>query len=67
MARIAQIHVRKQRGQMIVTGMSRTPRGQRVIAATEVLEAKSIHDPNLKSEVASAVSKMVAQQPALPL
>lgn len=64
MARIAQVHVRKQRGHMVVTGMSRTPRGQRVIAATEVLKAESISDPNLKGEVAAAVSKILAESPS---
>lgn len=65
MARIAQIHVRKQRGHMVVTGMSRTPRGQRVIAATVVLEATGLTEPDLKQEVANAVDKILAVQPPL--
>lgn len=55
---IGQVHVRKQRGKMVVQVMGQTPTGQSFIKQTAKLKAKSGHDPKLKEEILSAVEKL---------
>lgn len=55
---IAQIHVRTSRGKLIVQAMGQTGRGQSYLKEAVELTAKTPADPNFKSELAAAVTKI---------
>lgn len=57
---IDQIHARVRKGKVIVTGMGRTPRGQRFIKSEVNLEAKNMRDKNFKAELATAVEELLS-------
>lgn len=57
---IATIHVRKIHGKLGVLGMGKTSTGQKYIKANEEIEAPVMSDPKFKSEMATAVEKLLA-------
>lgn len=65
-AGIGQVHVKKERGVMVVIGKGQTPRGKAYIKAQETLKAKSPRDPLFKSEMKEAIEKMLPETIALP-
>lgn len=56
---IGQVHVRKQRGQLVVIGFGQSPRGQKFIRDYHSLEAASPADPKFKGELKAAVEKLL--------
>lgn len=63
---IGTIHVRPQRGKLVVQGDGKTPRGQRFIKETEALAVKSMADPNFKAQLSAAVNKMLPEEGTQP-
>ena len=57
----AQFEVKKQGDKTIVLGIGRTPRGQRYIKAKELVESKGPQDPDYKSKIETAISKMYSE------
>lgn len=53
-----QIHVKRQRGKLVVMGFGQTPRGQKFIRGIESLEVPKTTDKNFKAELANAVAKL---------
>lgn len=60
-AGIGAIHVKKERGVMVVVGRGQTPRGKAYIKKSIPLNAKSPADPKFKSELEQAVEEMLAE------
>lgn len=58
---IGTIQVKRERGKLVVQGLGKTPRGQKFIKDTEVLGVKSPADPDFKTQLGAAVSKMLAE------
>lgn len=56
---IGQIHVRKQKGKMVVTGFGQTPRGQKFVKEAIILEVTSPADKKFKGELLAAVEKLI--------
>ena len=52
------IHVKKERGKLVVQGIGKTPRGKGYILKTIALDAKTPADPAFKSQLAEAVKQM---------
>lgn len=55
---IGQVHVKKERGVLVVVGKGATPRGKSYIKKTENLKAKSPSDPLFKDELAVAIKEL---------
>lgn len=55
---IGAVEIKRQRGKLTVQGLSKTPRGQRFIAGTVNLEAKSMADENFKAQVKAAIKAL---------
>lgn len=60
------IHVKRQRGKLVVQGDGRTVKGKRYIVQTVELTAKTPADPNFKSELAAAVAQLNTTKLATP-
>lgn len=58
----ASIHIKRTRGKVYVMKMGQTPRGQRFLSATRVLECPSIGDPAFKKELAKAVMELAPEK-----
>lgn len=56
--KIRTVHVRVERGGLVVQGQGRTARDQKYIAATETLAVKDMADEKFKQEMALAVKKL---------
>lgn len=65
-AGIGQIHVKKERGLLVVVGKGATPRGKSYIKKTAKLKVKSPSDPMFKDELAAAIKKMLPEKIAKP-
>lgn len=63
---IGTVHIRMQRGELVVQGDGQTPRGQRYIKRTVELGVPSMASPGFKSALAAKVNELLAQQ-VLPL
>lgn len=63
---IGTVEVKRSRGKLVVQGLGRTARGTKFIRTTTELKAAKLSDKNFKSEMATAVDQMLAQE-ALPL
>lgn len=61
---IGHIHVKKERGVMVVVGKGQTPKGKAYIKKTAKLKAKSPADPLFKDELAAAITEIL--QESLP-
>ena len=59
---IAQIHVKRQRGKLVVQGMGQTPKGQKYIKASEELSVSNIGDKDFKAQMSAAVGKLLAEE-----
>lgn len=59
---IAQIHVKRQRGKLVVQGMGQTPRGQKYIKRSEDIAAPKMTDKEFKAELATAVAKLYGSE-----
>lgn len=60
-AGIGQVHVKKERGTMVVVGRGQTPKGKAYIRARRALHVKSPLDPTFKGELADAIAKMLPE------
>ncbi len=58
---IGTVHVRRQRGKLVVQGDGKTPRGQSYIKETDALTASSMSDPAFKGQMGQAVDKMLPE------
>lgn len=58
-AGIGQVHVKKERGVLVVIGKGATPRGKSYIKQRAALKAKAPSDPLFKDELAAAISEML--------
>lgn len=58
--RIGAVHLRTQKGELMVYGLSQTPRGQNFIRKVVDLDAKKMSDPDFKAKLAVAVEKTLA-------
>lgn len=58
---IASVHVRRQRGRLVVQGQGQTPRGQRFIRDTKELRVQKVSDKDFKTEMATAVDEIFAE------
>lgn len=56
------IHVRKQRGHIVIQGDGKTPRGQRYIKQTVALKTSSITSPDFKGQMTAAVKEIMAEE-----
>ena len=56
---VGQVHVKRQRGKLVVIGFGVSPKGQKYIRASEEIAAKSPADPKFKGELATAVAKLL--------
>lgn len=65
--RVGTVHVRRQRGKLVVQGTSKTPRGTRFILNSAPIAAATMASPEFKEELMTAVEKVVGTtQPNLP-
>lgn len=55
-----QVHVKRQRGKLVVIGFGQTPRGQKFIRRVEEIKAPKLGDKNFKVDLAGAVEKLFA-------
>lgn len=55
------INIKKSRGRMVVQALGRTPRGQKYVKGSKVLNATSIADPKFKEEMAAAVDELLGR------
>jgi hypothetical protein len=55
------IHVKRERGALVVQGDGKTPRGGSYIRATKVLKASQMGSKTFKGDMAIAVDEMLAQ------
>lgn len=53
------IQMKKQRGVLVIEGLSATPRGQKFVAKSIKLSVKSPADPKFKSELKTAVEELL--------
>lgn len=60
----ATIHVKRERGRLVVIGYAQTPRGQKFISNRVVLECRSTRDPNFKAQVSAAVKAISPEGPS---
>jgi len=58
-AGIGQVHVKNERGVMVVIGKGQTPRGKAYIKKRETLTVKNPSDPKFKDELAAAIMAMI--------
>ena len=63
---IGQVHVKKERGVMVVVGRGQTPKGKAYIQARRALKVKSPSDPKFKDELAEAIALMLPESLATP-
>lgn len=63
---IGAVHVKKERGVMVVVGKGQTPKGKAYIKDRKQLKAKSSKDPNFKAELALAIEEMFTEKVATP-
>lgn len=57
---IAQVHVRRSRKKLQVFGMGVSNRGQKYIKASEGIAASDMADPKFKTDLKTAVDKLLA-------
>lgn len=65
-AGIGQIHVKKERGVMVVVGKGATPRGKAYIKKRTALKVRSPLDPMFKDELAAAIAEMLPESLSTP-
>lgn len=58
--RYGQVHVKRQRGKLVVIGFGQTPRGQKFIRKVEPVDAPRTADKNFKDDLTTAVAKLFA-------
>lgn len=58
---IGTVQVKRSRGDLIVQGLGKTPRGQNYIKDTKPLGVKSTADPEFKTRLAAAVVEMFTE------
>lgn len=63
---IGTVEVKRSRGQMVLLGLGKTPRGTNFIRQRRSLGVKRSSDPQFKSNLETAVAEMLAQE-ALPI
>lgn len=56
----ATIHVRRQRGKLVVQGQGKTPRGTKFIRKEVPVKATKMSDPEFKGELLKAVDEINA-------
>lgn len=61
-AGIGQVHVKKERGVLVVVGRGQTPKGKAYIKQRAKLSVKSPLDPAFKGELALAIAKMLPER-----
>lgn len=61
---IGTVQVKRERGELVVQGLGKTPRGQNFIKDTETLGVKSSADPAFKGKLVAAVAKMFTETPS---
>lgn len=61
---IGTVEVKRVRGELIVQGLGKTPRGQNFIKDTESLKVKSTADPAFKGNLTAAMAKMFTESPS---
>lgn len=59
----AAVEVRRMRGNLVLVGIARTPRGQRYIKAQVPIDASSMTDPDFKTKMIEAAKKLVGETP----
>lgn len=57
---IAQVHVKRHKGQLMAIGYGQTPRGQKYVKDSSALNVKTTRDPNFKTVLATAVENILA-------
>ena len=57
----AAIEVRRMRGNLVLVGLARTPRGQRYIKAQEPIGVLSMTDPEFKTKMLAAAKKLIGE------
>lgn len=62
---IGAIHVKKERGRMVVIGKGMTPKGKAYIKERKPLLSKSPQESRFKDELEKAVAEILLYQPSL--
>ncbi len=60
---IGTVEVKKSRGEMVVQGLGQSPRGTKFVKDREELGVKSSADPQFKTKLAAAITKMFTESP----
>lgn len=63
---IGTVEVKRSRGEMVLLGLGKTPRGTNFVRQKKGLGVKRSSDPAFKSHLQTAVAEMLAQE-ALPV
>lgn len=59
---ISAIHVKRQRGKVVVLAMGQTPRGQRYLKHMGVLKEELLTDSSLKTSLKIAIDEIMAEE-----
>lgn len=63
---VGQVHVKRQRGVLVVQGMGQTPRGQKYVKKTVEIDAGKVTDKDFKGKQAAAVAELFESEEPAP-